>query len=252
VERIVVTHFHPDHIGAALDVAQLTRAPVYQGALDYAQCIHVWDNPAWPQRIVEWFERAGVPPELTEDLVEQGSLYRPFIRFVRDPQLVDDGDEVDGWQVVAMPGHADGHIVLVRDGVMLAGDHLLDPITPAVGLYPAARPDPVGDYLESLERAAELSPRLALPGHGEPIEEPVARARELVEHHHRRLDDAEALLGRRPRSGYELSLALFPDAERPTQRRFAVAETLAHVERLVVDGRAARADAGGSLSYTAP
>ena len=38
VSRIFVTHFHPDHVGAAADVAELTRAPVHQGALDYAQC----------------------------------------------------------------------------------------------------------------------------------------------------------------------------------------------------------------------
>ena len=36
VARIFVTHFHPDHVGAAADVAELTRAPVHQGALDYA------------------------------------------------------------------------------------------------------------------------------------------------------------------------------------------------------------------------
>ena len=49
VARIFVTHFHPDHVGAAADVAELTRAPVHQGALDYAQCELVWGNPNWPR-----------------------------------------------------------------------------------------------------------------------------------------------------------------------------------------------------------
>ena len=56
------------------------------------------------------------------------------------------------------------------------------------------RPDPLGDYLASLERTIELAPRVALPGHGEPIEDPVARAREIVEHHRVRLDETAAAL----------------------------------------------------------
>ena len=45
VARIFVTHFHPDHVGAAADVAELTGAPVHQGELDYAQCELVWGEP---------------------------------------------------------------------------------------------------------------------------------------------------------------------------------------------------------------
>ena len=52
VGNIVVTHFHPDHVGAAADLAELTGAPVHQGGLDYAQCELVWGNPNWPQRIL--------------------------------------------------------------------------------------------------------------------------------------------------------------------------------------------------------
>ena len=61
VTRIVVTHFHPDHVGAAADLAELTGAPVHQGGLDYAQCELVWGNPNWPHRIAEWFHRHGAP-----------------------------------------------------------------------------------------------------------------------------------------------------------------------------------------------
>src|SRR5918993_3430290 len=77
VARIFVTHFHPDHVGAAADVAELTRAPVHQGALDYAQCELVWGNPNWPNRIAEWFLIHGVPKEITEELIGSGDVYRP-------------------------------------------------------------------------------------------------------------------------------------------------------------------------------
>ncbi len=61
VATIFVTHFHPDHVGAAADLHELTGAPVVQGSLDYAQCELVWGNPAWSERLVGWFELQGAP-----------------------------------------------------------------------------------------------------------------------------------------------------------------------------------------------
>ena len=61
VRRIVVTHFHPDHVGAAADLAELTGAPVAQGRLDYAQCDLVWGSDDWADVLVDWFRLHGVP-----------------------------------------------------------------------------------------------------------------------------------------------------------------------------------------------
>src|SRR5438034_453754 len=77
------------------------------------------------------------------------------------------GDVIDGWRVEVLRGHADGHIVLLRDGVMIAGDVILGGITPAIGLYPNSRPDPLGDYFETLDRIEQLAPRVAYSGHKE-------------------------------------------------------------------------------------
>jgi glyoxylase-like metal-dependent hydrolase (beta-lactamase superfamily II) len=251
VARIFVTHFHPDHVGAAADLHELTGAPVYEGSLDYAQCELVWGNPAWPERIAEWFGTQGAPAEVTVELVEQGSFYRPFIRYQRDPVLVEAGEELEEWELIAAAGHADGQLCLLSEGVLIAADHLLATITPTVGLWPASRPDPLGDFLAALEHTIELEPRIALPGHGGLIADPVGRARELQEHHRLRLERTQGALTDEPQTGYALSFPLFGDDLKPGARRFAIAETLSHVEHLVHRGGATRSEAAGVVAYTA-
>jgi glyoxylase-like metal-dependent hydrolase (beta-lactamase superfamily II) len=251
VQAVFITHFHPDHVGAAADLHELTGAPVHQGALDYAQCELVWGNPAWSERLLDWFELHGAPHDVTEELVGQSSLYRPFIRYQRDPLLMREGEHLDGWELVAAAGHADGQLCLLKDGVLIAADHLLDRITPTVGLWPASRPDPLGDYLAALDRTIELGPRIALTGHGQPIPDPAGRARELKEHHRLRLEETVAALGSEPQTGYELSFPLFGADLKPASRRFAIAETLSHAERLVLEGAARRQEVDGAVTYTA-
>ena len=252
IDRIAITHFHPDHVGGAEAAAAATGATVHQGALDYAQCERVWGSHDWPERIAEWFLTHGVPEAITQELIEQGHAFAPFVRFARDPELLYEGSELAGWSVVELPGHADGHLGFMREGVLVGGDHLLARITPAIGLYPESRPDPLGDYLGSLERTIELAPRIVYPGHGEPIEDASARASEIIEHHRRRLDEIAAALEAEPQSGYKVSRAVFGGELGPAQRRFAVAETLSHLERLVREGRAARVGDVGTVTYTAP
>jgi glyoxylase-like metal-dependent hydrolase (beta-lactamase superfamily II) len=251
IGRIVVTHFHPDHVGGAADVREQTGAPVLQGGEDYEQCLRVWGRDDWSERLADYLTGHGLPEETADELRHEARTFSPFIRFARDPELLQEGDEVDGWRVLALPGHADGHLCLERDGVLVAGDHLLGAITPTVGLYPRSRPDPLADYQASLRKTIELAPRLALPGHGDPVGDPVTRAREILEHHDRRLDETAAALGAKPHSAFEVSLVLFGTNLDASGRRFALAETLAHLERLVRGGRARAAGDGGTTAYTA-
>ncbi|MGZ8695276.1 MAG: MBL fold metallo-hydrolase [Gaiellaceae bacterium] len=248
VARIVITHFHPDHVGAAADLADLTGAPVLQGAVDHAQCVRAWSDGG-RDRLAEHMSAHGLPDSELPRLRRESGALATLAHYTAGPQAIGEGDAVDGWQVVMLPGHADGHLALLRDGVLIAGDAILGAITPTVGLYPDARPNPLDDYLGSLRRIAELDPQVAFTGHGEAVTAPAARARTIVDHHERRLEQtAEALEGG-PQTAYETSLALWPNLDEPVLRRFALAETCAHAEYLVQAGAAERHEVDGIVRY---
>lgn len=253
IERILITHFHPDHVGGAADVQRVTGAEVLQGAHDHAMMLQIWGNPEYGQRSYELFKRHGVPEDIAFEIFANLDRMRPSIRYVEQVTTLEPGDTVDGWEVHMFGGHADGHITLFRDGVLVGGDNLLMEITPNIGFYVDGDPDPLGTYLQTLGRLTELAPRLTLPGHGPLVEDTVGRARETVVHHDERLGLALAALDRtEPRTSFDASLFIWDFELAPIHRRFAVQEAAAHLELLVHQGRAVRiAHDDGSVAYTA-
>ncbi|HZD86844.1 MAG TPA: MBL fold metallo-hydrolase [Gaiellaceae bacterium] len=251
ITRLAITHYHPDHVGDAASVAELTSAVVLQGRLDEEQCRRTWGSDRQPERYIEHALANGLPADEADELRRETEGLARLVHPPQSPLPLEPEEELDGWRIVHLPGHADGHLALLRDGILLAGDTILDPISPIVGVYPDSRPDPLGDYLDSLRRIVELAPSVAFAGHRDPIREPAGRARELLEHHRRRLDETLRALSAEPASGYEVSHRVFPSALAPALRRFALAETLAHLERLVREERAERVGEPGRVLYRA-
>ena len=238
VARIVITHFHPDHVGGGEDAQALHRRAGSPGRLTTtssacASGAATTGRSAWPTTC----SGTACPTRSADELRHESRTFAPFIRFARDPELLREGDEVDGWRVLELPGHADGHICLERDGVLVAGDHLLGAITPTVGLYPESRPDPLGRLPgePAADDRARAANRAARPRRARSPTRSRARARSS--------STTSAGSTRRPRRSARSRAAPTRSPSRSSAltldasgRRFALAETLAHLERLVQRG----------------
>jgi glyoxylase-like metal-dependent hydrolase (beta-lactamase superfamily II) len=161
------------------------------------------------------------------------------------------------YQVIWTPGHSDYHMCMLRsDGFFIAGDHILPAITPNIGLFPNSRSDPLGDYYASLQRVRDLPARIVAPGHGLPFSGPgltlAERVDALREHHIERSAAIAALVEAAPagQAANEIASALFGERLRTVDdRRFALAETLAHLEHLRLRGRVRMERVGAFYRY---
>lgn len=151
VEHIVVTHTHPDHVGAVSDYADRTNATV-------------WAREGWTDRFVD---ATGVTPDAT----------------------LGEGTELPGEAPItvhAFPGHAPDHIGLVvptDDGtVAVIGDLAMASGSVAIG-------DADGDmraYYTALRRIHAQDHDRLYPGHGPPIDHPRDQVAALLAHRRHR------------------------------------------------------------------
>ncbi len=252
VAGIVVTHFHPDHVGAARWLQEVSAAPVFMMEEEIPVARRLWGSPD-AEPFVGLLVRHGMPREMAETAA--GAM-RSGLRLPEEILPLRAGEKVpmgDGSaRVIHAPGHADHQLVLHDEGrcILYAADHLMLGITPNIGTWPETEPYPLARYLESLGSMRGLDAGLVLPGHGPVFRDLDGRISELADHHAERLDAMRAEIRTAPKSAYEVSRSLFRGALTLQQRAFALAETLAHLDHLALEGRA-RVREGETVIYEA-
>jgi glyoxylase-like metal-dependent hydrolase (beta-lactamase superfamily II) len=243
VTKIYLTHFHPDHSGLSGWIQELTGAKVFISKTDREMFTRVFVNETnQAEKVGEMALENGVPTQLADDIVTH---MNELTKHITPPPTLTELAENEvllgnkKWEVIATPGHSDGHVCFYEpeERLLIAGDHILDKITPNISLWPGGSDNPLKNYFQSLKLAATLSVKEVFPAHGEIITNLKKRIDELLCHHDERLKKME-YLAVRGCTAYEVAAQTF-HAKKLTahQWRFAMAETLAHLEYLVKSDR---------------
>ena len=243
LRRLVVTHIHPDHYGAAGVLAGEGKADLYLHRLE-VPLVHprYVDMEQLVIEVRKYLLVNGVPESEAEVLSNSQRALSQVVA-PAEPAVQLDGAETlvlgrHRLRVEWTPGHSPGHICLYSSstGLLFAGDHVLPELSPNIGLHPQSTPDPLHEYLAGLERLAAYQPRLVLPSHGRPFANAEGRVEILVAHHRRRLEQVVEIVGAGELTAWEVALELWGARENLYEKRLALQEGLAHLQALAVDG----------------
>ena len=245
--RIIATHFHPDHVGAAGFLLKLFDVPLYMAATEYLQSLNIHLDPGALEaaHYRRFYTEHGLDPATTERVVTSGHAYLkmtsglpPTYHRISAGDVLRIGDRE--FEVLTGAGHSPEEVMLLNraEKLFFAADQVLAKISPNISVI-AVDPegDPLGYYLRSLRALRSDIPDdvLVLPGHNLPFYGLHTRAGELIAHHQARCDRS-CRRPTAPKSAAELVPSVFTRKLDPHQMGFAFTEVLAHVNYMLRQG----------------
>ena len=262
--NLFLTHLHSDHTGLAPTIMEGKAGKIYISETDHAILRTHLEGERW-RETDELFYREGFSREQLAHLRDSNPArgLEPTRYFAA--QHVADGEEitVGRWTFVCVlvPGHTPGQMCLYcpEKKLMFTADHVLFDITPNITYWKDAA-DSLGDYLDSLMKIRGYEMETALPAHRKNEMDVYVRISQIIEHHLARLCETADAIAALAEQGDSHATAIAARlkwsmrgktwAEFPlSQRWFAVGETMAHLDYLILRGMAERDESGERRAY---
>lgn len=257
INRVLVTHYHPDHIGCAGWLQSQHGVELWTTRTSWLQArmLVLDEQPVWPEDALKFYRAAGMDPKL----FEKRKAERPFnFADVVAPlpfgfHRISEGDIITAagrrWEVKIGNGHAPEHAMLwsLDDDLVIAGDQIIPGISSNLGVFPSEpNADPVAEWLESCHRFATMAEdrHYVLPGHKLPFTGMPERLKQLIDNHHGALDRLWDFLDT-PKTGGECFVPLFKREISGAEYGLALAESLGHLNHLYQTGKITRESRDG-------
>lgn len=236
--HVLITHGHIDHFGGLTYVRPLTGAQVGIHELDLRNLTNYDERLTMVARRLEQFIiEAGVPQSRKGELIQMYLLTKRLYHSVQvDFTYEACGMRVGPFEMLHVPGHCAGHVVIRLHDVLFSGDHVLNEISPHQSPEHLTLSTGLDHYLESLDQLESWSTgvHLTLGGHKEPITHLPARLAEIRQLHNSRLAQVQHIL-EEPHTVNDVSQSLFGEVH-GYNVLLALEEAGAHVEYLYQRG----------------
>ena len=246
IQKIIGTHFHPDHVGLAGWLIERTDAEFWMTQIEWlsARQAYLTVDSGASQAMSAFYKKANLKPDLIKIYEDIGNDYRSMVtpipleyERIEHSTSFKIGDRV--WKPVFGSGHSPDHVSFYceKDRIMLGGDMLLPRITPIIAVWwQEPNADPLKGYIEFLETLESIgSDALILPAHNRPYKELQTRVADLIFHHNERLEITYEAC-KNENSANSIMQKLFTRKLDPFQTRFAIGETIAHINNLLKKG----------------
>ncbi|MDZ4728427.1 MAG: MBL fold metallo-hydrolase [Xanthomonadales bacterium] len=261
VNRVLVTHLHPDHVGCAGWLCERFDAPLWMSREEYLLCrVLVADTgKEVPIEAIRFYAAAGFPETALERYEKTfgrfGSLVAPMPQSYHrlfDGMKFRIGENL--WRVIVGQGHSVEHACLFCEqlNVLISGDQILPTISSNVSVYPTEpNANPLDDWLSTLRMLADVLPAdvLVLPAHGKPFRGAAIRLNELIAEHLDGLEKLKALCSE-PIRAIDAFPVLFKSVINDNNLIMATGESIAHLHYLLELGEiTSRTDQAGTRWY---
>lgn len=258
IEQIVLTHHHPDHVGL----------------LDYfPESVKVYGHPfseRWLERSDsflkehdQFYEKLFVEFGIPESYFPYISQLKKTLRYSCQrslTQTIQEGSPIPGledWQIIDTPGHAQSHISLFRkkDGVLIAGDHVLAHISPNPLLEPPIdgevdRPKPLVQYNHSLKKLLNYPIQKVYTGHGDEVFDLPELIEKRFKRQHERAMSVKEFIKESPMTVFEICQRLFPTVYQ-RELSLTISETAGQIDYLLDLREINRIKEGKMVRYSA-
>ncbi|HWF51047.1 MAG TPA: MBL fold metallo-hydrolase [Solirubrobacteraceae bacterium] len=245
VRLLACTHAHADHYGQAAPIVERAGCELWMHP-DHEHATRPLEDPDLSlARRLEVARQSGVSGPALALYAERAKELPSSVAGWHEP----DRDLVSGVEIETdlgpliayeTPGHAPSHVCLFQPErrLLISGDHLLG----RVSLYfdYGWTPDPVGEFLRSLDVVQALDVRLCVAGHGRPfadVDAHIEANRKLVGE---RLEAVAAALAHGPRTAVESVPEVYGEPLTEATAGWWLSETLCYLRHLEVEGRVTR------------
>jgi glyoxylase-like metal-dependent hydrolase (beta-lactamase superfamily II) len=249
VEKLVLTHAHPDHCGLARWFQENHHIPVFISSLGYQELQKKRNHNR-----VNWlhsFLKSHDCPEISQNMGNSEAAAYEFEPdgVFENKQAIILGNE--HYETIWTPGHSYDHFCFYnrKEQVMLTGDHVLSGLSPIVALWTENDENPIKDNFSSLEKLKTYPAKLALPGHGELIYNLNDRIDEMIKSHNYRLQQILHFVGNEEKTAWQVCQEIYGSLN--TTKFFApLMATIARLIYLEKSGEVHSELRNGKVYYT--